>query len=179
MVVRGRDDRLPGFDAVYAEHRDALLRLAVLICGDRPRAEDAVAEAFARTYPRWRRGGVREPAWYLRRALVNELTQGFRHRAVERRAQARRTGDGRGHTSFDSEVSDRSSLTAALAALSDGQRAVLVLRFYEDLSEADTAAVLGIAPGTVKSRVSRALARLREALDAESDRDDSEENADA
>ena len=76
-------------------------------------------------------------------------------------------------------MSDRSSLTAALAALSDGQRAVLVLRFYEDLSEADTAAVLGIAPGTVKSRVSRALARLREALDAESDRDDSEENADA
>ena len=56
---------------------------------------------------------------------------------------------------------------------------MLVLRFYEDLSEADTAAVLGIAPGTVKSRVSRALARLREALDAESDRDDWEENADA
>lgn len=162
-----RGDRRNEFDEVYAAHRDALFRLAVLICGDRARGEDAVAEAFARTYPRWRSGKVAEPGWYLRRALVNELTQGFRRRAVEARAQARRTGDARGESSFDVELSDRASIRAALSTLTDGQRAVLVLRFYEGLSEAETADALGIAPGTVKSRVSRSLARLRTTIESE------------
>lgn len=167
MSVWRRGHRRDEYDEIYAAHRDALFRLAMLTCGDRARSEDAVAEAFARTYPRWRSGKVAEPAWYLRRALVNELTQGFRRRAVEARAQARRTGDDRGASSFDVELSDRVSLGAALSTLTEGQRAVLVLRFYEGLSEAETAYVLGIAPGTVKSRVSRALARLRTTLESQ------------
>ncbi len=169
-----RGQRQDGFDELFDAHRDALFRLGMLICGDRSRSEDAVAESFARVYPRWRNGRVHEPAWYLRRVLVNELTQGFRRRAVERRVQERRTGDHRGGSSFDVELSDRASLGGALATLPEGQRAGLVLRFYEDLSEAETAAVLGIPPGTVKSRASRALARLREALEAEE-----EDHADA
>lgn len=155
------------FDEIYTDHRDGLFRLGLLICGDRTRSEDAVAEAFAKVLPRWRRGVVDQPGHYLRRAVVNELTGGFRRRALERREAARLWGDDRGRQGVDSHVSEHASMRDALFCLPVSQRAVLVLRFYEDLSEADTAKVLGVSLGTVKSRTSRALARLRSILQEE------------
>ena len=83
------------FDRLYEAERDGLFRLAVLVCGDRARAEDAVAEAFARVLPRWRRGGIERPADYLRRSVLNELTGRHRRRVVERRHADRRDGLGR------------------------------------------------------------------------------------
>lgn len=155
------------FDQIYTVHRDGLLRLGVLICGDRSRAEDAVAEAFAKVLPRWRRGVVEQPGYYLRRALVNELTGGFRRRALERREVSKRWGDDRGRQGVEVHVSEHMSMREALSSLPPAQRAVLVLRFYEDLSEAEIAALLDVSLGTVKSRTSRALARLREILQEE------------
>lgn len=156
------------FDELYRAHRDDLFRLAVLICGDRARSEDAVADVFARVLPRWRSSTVLDrPRQYLRRALVNELTGGFRHRAVERRVAARQWGDDRGEQPLDTHVSDHDEMRRALGELPLTQRAVLVLRYYADLSEADTADVLGVSPGTVKSRAWRAMARLRVLLQEE------------
>ena len=161
---RGRD----GFEQLYAAERDGLLRLAVLVGGDRGRAEDAVAEAFARVYPKWRAGGIERPALYLRRAVLNQLTGGFRRRAVERREAERLWGDDRGEPVLDVALSDRATLVEALAGLSEEHRAVLVLRYYEDRTEAEIAAVLDVPAGTVKSRCARALARLRDLLEEES-----------
>lgn len=162
MGVNGR------FDEIYAAHRDDLFRLAVLICGDRTRSEDAVADVFAKVLPRWRSGTVLErPGPYLRRALVNELTGGFRRRALERRVAAKQWGDDRGRQPLDTQVSDHDEMYRMLGLLPVSQRAVLVLRYYADLSEAETADLLRVSPGTVKSRTSRAMARLRELLEGE------------
>lgn len=155
------------FDEIYTAHRDRLFRLGLLICGDPARAEDAVAEAFAKVLPKWRRGGIEQPGYYLRRALVNELTGGFRRRALERREAAKRWGDDRGRQGVEVHVSEHTSMREALSCLPPAQRAVLVLRFYEDLSETETAALLDVSLGTVKSRTSRALVRLREILQEE------------
>lgn len=151
------------FDEIYRAHRSDLYRLGLLICGDRTRSEDAVAEVFAKVLPRWRAGTVLDhPASYLRRALVNELTGGFRRRAVERRVAARQWGDDRGRPQLDAEISEHEQMRAALMLLPTAQRAVLVLRYYADLSEIEIADLLHVSPGTVKSRAARAMARLRE-----------------
>jgi len=156
------------FDEIYRAHRADLFRLAVLICGDRTRSEDAVAEVFAKVLPRWRAGAVLErPQQYLRRALVNELSGGFRRQALERRTAAKQWGDDRGRMAFDAEISEHDRMAAALATLPVVQRAVLVLRYYVDLSEAEIATLLDVPQGTVKSRAARAMARLRELLDEE------------
>jgi RNA polymerase sigma-70 factor (sigma-E family) len=156
------------FDEIYTGHRDDLFRLAVLISGDRTRSEDAVAEVFAKVLPRWRDGAVLDrPQQYLRRALVNELTGGFRRQAVERRAAAKQWGDDRGAQPIDAEITEHDRMCTALLRLPTVQRAVLVLRYYADLSEAEIAALLKVPQGTVKSRASRAMARLREHLDEE------------
>jgi DNA-directed RNA polymerase specialized sigma24 family protein len=92
-VTRVGDGR---FDEIYRAHREDLFRLAVLICGDRTRGEDAVAEVFAKVLVRWRDGAVLErPQEYLRRALVNELTGGLQRQALERRVAARQWSDDR------------------------------------------------------------------------------------
>ena len=162
MGVDGR------FDEIYTAHRDDLFRIAVLICGDRARSEDAVADVFAKVLPRWRAGTVLEqPRSYLRRALVNELTGGFRRKALERRVAAKQWGDDRGRPALDTQVSEHDEMHRMLGRLPVAQRAVLVLRYYADLSEAETAELLRISPGTVKSRTSRAMARLRELLEEE------------
>jgi RNA polymerase sigma-70 factor (ECF subfamily) len=163
MVGAGDDD----FDEIYVAHRDRLFRLGLLICGDRVRSEDAVAEAFAKVLPRWRNGGVEQPGQYLRRALVNELIGGFRRRAIEQRTAAHRSGDGEAAERMEALVSERDAMRRVLLSLPVGQRAVLALRFYEDLTETETAAVLGVSLGTVKSRTSRAMTRLKGLLDEE------------
>lgn len=159
-----RDD---GFAALHAaEHRDAW-RLAYALCGDAHRAEDAVAEAFAKIYRGWRRGRVRDPRAYLRRAVVNEVNSRFRRLSLERREAQRRHGDDRGQRADDDRLADSDAVLRALRRLPTRQRTALVLRYWGGLSDAEVAAAMGVAVGTVKSSIARGLARLRPQLATE------------
>jgi RNA polymerase sigma-70 factor (sigma-E family) len=154
------------FDDFVVTSAARLGRTAALLTGDRHLAEDLLQTALAKTYLRWHR--LREPAAaeaYVRRVMVNQLVRWRRRRWTgevpaaelpERAGDAGATGDAYG----DSDT--RAMLRAALATLPRAQRAVLVLRYFEDLTEDETARVLGCSRGTVKSRTARALARLRE-----------------
>ena len=160
-VARGADRR--GYEEVFVDQRESLLRLGFLLCGDAHHAEEAVAEAFAKVWPHWRRGRVNDERAYLRRALVNELTSRGRRRTLEGRVATR---DQRPAPSgvVAEEIAERHRVLSALQRLPERQRAAVVLRFYADLSEADAAEALGMRVGTVKSQTSRGLARLRELL---------------
>ncbi len=148
---------------LYRRHAGDATRLAYLLTGDRALAEDLVQEAFARLYGRFR--DLRNPdafEFYLRRTVVNLARSHFRRRRVERAYLA---GPAQGRPQAEVTVTDlgaRDELWTALQALTDRQRVAIVLRFYEDLSEARTAEVMGCPVGTVKSLVSRGLDRLRE-----------------
>ena len=156
------------FGALFDAHHTAVYRLALLLSGDPVVAEDAVAEAFARTWPRWQRGEIRDPGPYLRRAVVNQVRGRFRRRVLERREDVRRRGDERGPRAHDDRTVDRDEMVRALLRLPVRQRTAIVLRYYDDLSEAETAAVMGTSVGTVKAQVSRGLERLRTLLPEES-----------
>jgi RNA polymerase sigma-70 factor (sigma-E family) len=160
------------FDAVFALHHRRMVRVAGLLCGDRDEAEDVVAEVFARTYRQWRKGGIDDVGAYLRRGVVNEVRSRWRKRGVRRRVDARRTRDlVLEAPGADAGVGEHQRLAAALAQLNERQRAAIVLRFYDDRSEAETAALLDMPVGTVKSTVSRGLARLAELLGDEREED--------
>lgn len=160
------------FDTVFALHHARMVRVAGLLCGDQDEAEDVVAEVFARTYRRWRKGGIDDIGAYLRRGVVNEVRSRWRKKGVRRRVDARRTRDlVLEAPGADVGVGDGQRLAAALAQLNERQRAVIVLRFYDDRSEAETAALMDIPAGTVKSTVSRGLARLAELLGDEYEED--------
>lgn len=148
------------FDAFVVARTPALLRTAFLLAGSREAAQDLLQEALVRLHARW--GRVREPAAreaYLRRILATRASTDRRrrwHGEVATGSVADREG-----VDAYAEVDDRHAALAALAGLTPRHRAVLVLRFFEDLSEAQTAQLLGVSVGTVKSRTSRALAQLR------------------
>jgi RNA polymerase sigma factor (sigma-70 family) len=145
-----------------------LFRFALAVSGDRAGAEDLVTEAMARALPRLRRGAVDDPGAYLRRAVVNQMTSGLRRRRVERRhAHHAPVTAARDRPGGEGAVDDRLALLPHLDALPVGQRAVLVLRFLEDRSVDEVAALLGVAPGTVKAQTSRGLDRLRRSLEEE------------
>jgi RNA polymerase sigma-70 factor, ECF subfamily len=154
----GEDD----FIEVWQEQRVALVRLAYVLTGDRQAAEDAVGDAVEKVLPKVRAGRVDDVRRYLRRAVVNQTLRRGRRRAVEERHPPEPVGPIGDHTD---SADDRDLLWTILRALAVEQRAVVVLRFYLDLSEADTAALLDVRPGTVKSRTARALERLRSALE--------------
>ena len=168
VVTRVRSDAATDeFTQMYAAYHAEALRLAYLLCGDRFRAEDAVAEAFVKVYRQMRRGGVEQPRAYLRRAVVNEINSRFRRLAIERREAVRRSGDARGLRGAAEDIADTDQIFAALRHLPTRQRQVVVLRFYEDLLEKDIAEVMGISVGTVKSTLHRGLERLRELVGKE------------
>lgn len=153
------------FGAFVARAWPGLVRTAVLLAGDRTRGEDLAQEALVRTHRHWR--SVRRsdaPEAYVRAAMVNLQRSWWRRRARQEvlvdatPERASRPGDWGVPTETD-EV-----LAAALATLPPRMRATLVLRFYEDLSEHQTAQTLGCAVGTVKSQTARGLERLRDAL---------------
>ena len=152
-----------GFLRVFTEHRTRVFRLAVLMTGNVHVAEEVTAEVFARVLPRWRAGGVTDVLAYLRRAVVNETRSRHRRREHEARAITRW---GAPATVVDTDrIALAEPLLAALRQLPARQRAVVVLRYHDDLSEADVASTLGMAPGSVKSHASRGLAQLRTLLD--------------
>lgn len=146
---------LDGFDAFYRSALPDMVRVATLIVGSRPAAEDLVQDAFVRVHGRW--STIDDPAAYTHRAVVNACRSHLRRRVLERRHRA-----GLGTDVAELEARE---LLDALAALPTRQRAAVVLRFYAGLSERDTAEALGCAPGTVGSLVHRALATLRQAIE--------------
>jgi RNA polymerase sigma-70 factor (sigma-E family) len=147
-------------DFVEVRYAD-LLRTAYLLTGTRHAAEDLVQTCLLRAMRRWDR--IDDPLAYLRRAMANQRTSLWRRiRGAEVLAA---TPPDRASADASDAVAVRQSLLDALIRLPYRTRAVLVLRYWEDLSEADTAAVLGCSIGTVKSQASRGLARLRETLD--------------
>ena len=160
-TARGED---ASFAVVFNEHHRRAVRLAYLLTGDHHQAEDVVADAMAKVYVQWSRGRVDDVGPYLRRAVANQANSRLRRRYLERREASRRSGDDRGVRLVDDDAADRDAVWQAIQQLPDRQRQVVVLRYYEDLSEADTADVLGISTGTVKSSLSRGLARLEELL---------------
>lgn len=146
-----------GFDAFVLGHGRALLRTAVLLTGSRHDGEDVLQTVLVRMYASWPR--IQDPLPYARTALVLATRSTWRWRSRHREVPL---------AEHDTPVPDRTECAAnreqvlqALMRLPARQRAVLVLRFYEGLSEAEIAAVLRCSPGTVKSHASRGLTRLR------------------
>ena len=152
------DRAAPTFEEYVAARGRALWRSAWLLTGDAHLADDLVQTALVKCWRRWNRI-ARDGAvdGYVRRVLVTTYVDGRRRRwtgevPTETLPESARR---------DPDAAVRQDVVAALATLPRGQRAVVVLRFYDDLTEAQTAAALGISVGTVKSQTSRALAALR------------------
>lgn len=141
----------------WRSHHDYLWRVAWLIVGDADAADDVLAAAFERAYRNWRPERIADPRAYLRRAVVNGSTDYFRRRSRDRRWLGLRTAEGRGGLTVEDQAVDRTVLTQALGSLPADQRAVIILRYWADLSVAETADALHLSEGTVKSRSSRAL----------------------
>lgn len=141
---------------VYRTERDGLVRLAYLITGSQAVAEDLVQDCFIRVMARLRPADA--PGAYLRRSVINACYSWHR-RDGRRTARGAIREESTGPGDLDLEMWD------ALSRLDPRRRTVLVLRFYLDLSEAETAAALGWRLGTVKSATSRALADLRRVVE--------------
>jgi RNA polymerase sigma-70 factor (sigma-E family) len=160
-----RSAREDGFTAYVVERRAHLYRTAYLLCGDPHRAEDIVQTALAKLYAAWARASRMDSVdAYARRIVVNSHLDDVRRpwrreRPVEEPALDRIAPAGL-------SPEDADALWSALRGLAPGQRRVVVLRHYWGLSVDETAADLGISPGTVKSQTAEAIAKLREVLTA-------------
>jgi RNA polymerase sigma-70 factor (sigma-E family) len=147
------------FQAYVVGRSPSLLRTAYLLTGNRADAEDLLQTALAKTYLAWDRIREREALdGYVRRVLVTTQTSFWRRKRPESLYDELPESAGRDALA-DADLHD--ALWTALGRLSRKQRAAVVLRYYEDLSEAETARVLGVSVGTVKSTTSRALTLLR------------------
>jgi RNA polymerase sigma-70 factor (sigma-E family) len=170
----GLDDADHAITELYAAHWTRLVRLAWLLVRDQSIAEDAVQDAFVATHRRWEsiRDSGRVVA-YLQTAVVNRCRSLQRHAVVvdrQNRADAAAADvPGRAsHSSAETMVlasDERRTVLDALERLPQRQREVLVLRYYEDLSEAQIARVLDISPGSVKAHAHRALTTLRATME--------------
>jgi RNA polymerase sigma-70 factor (sigma-E family) len=155
------------FRAFVSARSASLLWFAHVLTGDPHAAEDVVQTALARTASGWSRLRRKDnPEGYVRRAIVNTHLNGLRRRpwreqpreVLPERPERRRP---------EGEFDDRDAMWHALRSLPPRQRAVVVLRYYEDLSEADIAEVLGCSRGTVKSQAAKALMSLRRIVEKE------------
>jgi RNA polymerase sigma-70 factor (sigma-E family) len=155
---------------LFRDHHAELVRLALLMVGDLPSAEDVVQDVYASLHRRSAQGRaqtVEAPLPYVRAAVLNGCRSVLRRRGIAHRVglahRASLTDETTVRASAESEVmlsEDRRQVLGALARLPRRRREVLVLRYYLGLSEAEIAAVLGISAGTVKSTAARALAAL-------------------
>lgn len=151
----------PDFETFAAARWPRLLRTAYLLTGDHHEAEDLVQVTLAKLFPAWPRvRGLDEPDAYVRRALVNNNLSRFRKRRVVQLLTPRLPE--RAQEGGAARTEERSLLLEALGTLPPRQRAVVVLRYWEDLSEQQAAEVLGCSPGNVKSQASRGLRKLRD-----------------
>jgi RNA polymerase sigma-70 factor (sigma-E family) len=163
--VRAADN--DDFSVFVAASARRLLRSAYLITGDLTEAEDLLQTALERAFRRWptiRRAEV--PEAYVRRIVVTTAINGSRKRRLSSSPLDEDLLPGRLDPAVEG-LPGRAELLACVRELPAGQRAVLVLRYFDDLTEAETARALGCSIGTVKSQHARALARLRELVPRE------------
>jgi RNA polymerase sigma-70 factor (sigma-E family) len=153
--VPGPEATRAGFEQYVAARRNALLRTAYLLTGHHEDAEDLVQQALIKVVPKWSRIAD-NPEPYVRKVLVHESVSRWR-----RRRWREIPTDRLPEPAVVEPSSERLVLEQALWALAPRQRAVIVLRYFEDLTEKETASVLGVSIGTVKSQARDALARLR------------------
>ena len=162
--------RMDARDAEYADfvrsHTRALLRAAYLLTGDQHLAEDLVQEALARTHRAWGRLVQTEHAMaYARKVMYHAQVSAWRRRRVAEVLPGTSLERHAGHTDDLAEsAAQRIMLQRALLLLSPKQRAVIVLRYFEDHTEAEAAQLLGVSVSTVKTQSGRALERLRRLL---------------
>jgi RNA polymerase sigma-70 factor (sigma-E family) len=157
--------RTSRLEELYIAHVDRAIRFAYLLTGDRSSAEDLVQDAFVRIFGRF--GELRSEAAfsvYLRRTLVNLAHDRHRRGRAEQEQAGRVAGP---DAQEMPDVVQREGMKAAITALPTRQRAALVLRFYEDLSEREAADVLGCSLPALKSLVTRGLRTLRAGLERE------------
>ena len=138
----------------------ALSRTAYLLTGERQAAEDLVQETYVVLVRRWQKSGTVDPEAYVRTILYSKFVDGWRRRRLLELPSASPPDAPGGDEAV--AATNRLTLEQALTRLTPRQRAVLVLRFYEDLTESQTADALGVSPNTVKSQTRVALMRLRE-----------------
>jgi RNA polymerase sigma-70 factor (sigma-E family) len=141
----------------------ALLRTAYMLCGDRYLAEDLVQEVLARVHGRWRRQRIEHLDAYLKAAVVRQFLSWRRRRSGNESLlePGREPAPPPGQADAADAHAERDAVWAELAGLPRQQRAVLVLRYYEDLPDEQIAALIGCAPATVRAHAARALATLR------------------
>ena len=160
-TVMDRTDTTGGrLEELYRRHAPDAVRLAYLLTGNRAQAEDVVQDAFVRLYGRFR--DLRNPdafGAYLRTTVVNLVRSQARRRKVERAYLEREAGR---PLPAAPEIGAREEMWEALQKLPERQRTAIVLRYYEDMTEAATAEVMRCPIGTVKSLVSRGIERLRQ-----------------
>ena len=159
-TVKRGEERLAD---LYWQNAGEAARLAFLLTGDRHAAEDIVQEAFVRLFGRFQDVRNRHAFHnYLRRTVVNLSHDRFRRLRLERHHASREADTSSTQLGFASEVEDRELIRHALRSLPHRQRAALVLRFYLDLSEQETADVLRCSVAAVKSLVSRATTSIKQ-----------------
>lgn len=153
-------DRTEEFSEFFRQTSGRLLATAYLLTGDRHRAEDLAQTAYAKTYASWSRVRRADAYAFTRKVLVNTSIDLWRLRSSSEQTMdtVPELEDQFDHAAA---VADREAVTAALTKLTRRERAVVVLRYYADASEAEVASTLKISAGTVKSTVFRALAKLR------------------
>jgi RNA polymerase sigma-70 factor (sigma-E family) len=159
------DPAVADLESFLAERGELLLRTAVLLAGGKEAGEDLLQAALERLLKHWR-SIHGSPEGYLRRTLYNLAADGWRRDSAWRR-QLRLLRHGTDTVAADPAVTVdlRDALVRLLMQLPPGQRAVIVARYWEELSEAETAEVLGCSAGTVKSQTWRAVRRLRELIE--------------
>ncbi|MGZ4108823.1 MAG: SigE family RNA polymerase sigma factor [Actinomycetota bacterium] len=163
--MTARDEKASRLAELYARHVPSATGFAYLLTGDHAEAEDLVHEAFIRTVGRFHH--IRVPdafGGYLRRTIVNLHTSRLRRLRLQRRYLERQ---GPSPSAEESDVAERQDLWTAIRRLPPRQRAVIVLRYYEDLSERAIAETLRCSPAAVKSLSARAMATLRSDLRGE------------
>jgi RNA polymerase sigma-70 factor (sigma-E family) len=153
---------------LFASQYRPLVRLAVLLLHENDAAEEIAQDAFVSLHRRW--GSLRDPdkaVAYLRQSVVNRARSALRHRGVVDRFLRRQSGalTVRSAEADAMAAHAHGEVLAAVRLLPARQREALALRYYLDLSEAQTAEAMGVSPGAVKSHTSRALAALRRALE--------------
>jgi RNA polymerase sigma-70 factor (sigma-E family) len=149
-----------GFAEFVAERSAGLLRSAWLLTGDGSRAEDLLQTALAAAWLRWSRIAAGNPDAYVRRVLFSTYLS-WRRRRWRFEIPSAALPDAGGRSDVAGETAQRDMVRRALAGLSRQQRAIVVLRYVEDLSVAETADLVGCSEGTVRVQASRALAALR------------------